>query len=322
MRAPLLEINDVRILFPVRRGLLQRTSGWVKAVDGISLVVEAGDSVALVGESGSGKTTLANGVSMLQALTAGSILFRGQDLGSLGKRERQRLRRAIQIVFQDPFWSLDPRWLIRDVVGEPVRVHRRLRGDAYSDAAVEALEMVGLGATQLYQYPHELTAGVRQRIAIARALSVKPQLVILDEPTSAIDVISQHQILLMLEALKESLGLTYILVSHDLSVVGYLANKTAVMYCGQLVEYGPTEDVFAEPLHPYTKAMLGAVPTVGSYGVNQLVSLPGEVASAMQPPVGCRFNPRCDYAMEICAREDPRTVTVPGDHYAHCWLRE
>lgn len=319
MTETMLRVDDVSVHFPVKGGLLNRTRAHVKAVDGISLTLEKGDSLALVGESGSGKTTLSNVICMLESPTAGSVQFQGRDLCRLGRSERHRLRQSIQIVFQDPFWSLDPRWLVRDIVGEPIKVHYGLHGDAYQDAVVEALELVGLGAAQLFQYPHELTGGVRQRVAIARALSARPELLVLDEPTSAIDVLSQHQILVMLQSLKESLGLTFVLVSHDLSVVGYLATTTAVMYAGLLMEHGRTEDVFAAPLHPYTKAMLGAVPTFGSYGVDSLVSLSGEVASAVNPPDGCRFHPRCDQAMDVCAREAPPRVSVGDGHYAYCW---
>ena len=320
MGETLIEIVDAKIYFPVRGGMLHRRSGWVKAVDGVSLVVEEGDSRGLVGESGSGKTTLVNGVTMLEPLTAGRISYRAQDLSRVGSRRRHQLRSSCQIVFQDPFWSLDPRWLVRDIVGEPLRVHQHLRGQAYQDAVVTALEMVGLDAHDLFKYPHEFAGGLRQRIAIARALSIEPELIVLDEPTSAIDVISQHQILLMLQSLKERLGLTFILASHDLSVVSYLANKIAVMYGGRVLEYGATEQVFAEPLHPYTRALFSSVPAPENYGVESLASLPGEVASALNPPSGCRFHPRCSQAMEICSHDEPPKLSADGGHFAYCWL--
>lgn len=243
MAEPLLDIRSVKIYFPVRSGVFRRSKAYVKAVDGVSLTLDVGDALGLVGESGSGKTTLVNGITMLEPLTEGSIVFKGRDLDRLTKHEQKQMRRSVQIVFQDPFWSLNPRWLVRDLVGEPVRVHDRLRGDAYQDAVVQALEMVGMDGHDLFKYPHEFSGGMRQRIAIARALILKPELVVLDEPTSAIDVLSQHQILLMLEDLKERLGLTFILVSHDLSVVGYLASKIAVMYAGKVMECGPTSKV-------------------------------------------------------------------------------
>ncbi|MBN1319822.1 MAG: ABC transporter ATP-binding protein [Thermoleophilia bacterium] len=320
MGETLLEMRDVKIYFPVRKGILQRAIAHVKAVDGVSLSVEVGDALGLVGESGSGKTTLVNGVTMLERLTAGSMTFQGQDLKGLSRRQRKQMRRCMQIVFQDPFWSLNPRWLVRDIVGEPVRVHDKLRGDAYQNKVVEALEMVGMGAEDLFKYPHEFSGGMRQRIAIARALILQPRLVVLDEPTSAIDVLSQHQILLMLQDLKERLGLTFILVSHDLSVVGYLATKIAVMYCGQVVEYGETSQVLSDPLHPYAQALLSSVPELDDEGVDALGSLPGSVASALDPPPGCRFHPRCEKAMKICSQKEPPRVEREGGRYAYCWL--
>jgi oligopeptide/dipeptide ABC transporter ATP-binding protein len=316
----LLTMTDVKIYFPVRKGVLQRTIAQVKAVDGVSLDLQVGDALGLVGESGSGKTTLVNGVTMLEPLTAGSIVFQGRELKGLSKRERKQMRRSMQIVFQDPFWSLNPRWLVRDIVGEPVRVHDRIRGDAYQTAVVEALEMVGMSRYDLFKYPHEFSGGMRQRIAIARALILRPRLVVLDEPTSAIDVLSQHQILLMLQDLKERLGLTFILVSHDLSVVGYLATKIAVMYCGRVFEYGAAGDVLGRPLHPYAQALLSSVPELEDEGVDALGSLPGTVASALDPPSGCRFHPRCEQAMKICSQEEPPLAEREGGHYAYCWL--
>jgi oligopeptide/dipeptide ABC transporter ATP-binding protein len=316
----LLNMVDVKIYFPVRKGVFQRTIAHVKAVDGVSLALEVGDALGLVGESGSGKTTLVNGVTMLEPLTAGSITFQGCELKGLSRRQQKQIRRSMQIVFQDPFWSLNPRWLVRDIVGEPIRVHDKLRGDAYQDAVVETLGMVGMSRHDLFKYPHEFSGGMRQRIAIARALILRPRLVVLDEPTSAIDVLSQHQILLMLQDLKERLGLTFVLVSHDLSVVGFLATKIAVMYCGQVVEYGETGQVLSDPLHPYAQALLNSVPELDSEGLDSLGSLPGTVASALDPPPGCRFHPRCEKAMDICSQKEPPRVEREGGRYLHCWL--
>ncbi len=323
MSDTLLDIQDAKIYFPVRGGsFIKKTVANVKAVDGISLTIKTGDTLGLVGESGSGKTTLLNGITMLEELTEGKAVYRDTDLSGLSRSERKKVRRHVQIVFQDPFWSLNPRWLVRDVVGEPLKAHGiTARGDAYQDAVAEALEMVGLADDDLYKYPHEFSGGLRQRIAIARALVLKPDLIALDEPTSAIDVVSQHQILLMLQDLKERLGLTYVLVSHDLSVVSYLATKIAVMYCGRMVEYGPTSDVFADRLHPYTQALLESVPDPKASGIASLAALPGEVASALSPPDGCRFHPRCARAMDVCSQKEPPRVDGPTEgHYAFCWL--
>jgi oligopeptide/dipeptide ABC transporter ATP-binding protein len=317
MTDALLAIEDVKIYFPVRG---RRSPAFVRAVDGVSLALEGGDSLGLVGESGCGKTTVVNGIVMLVPLTAGRILYDGHDISRMNTREKHRLRRSVQVVFQDPFWSLNPRWLVRDIVGEPLRVHDHLRGDAYQKAVVGALEMVGMGGNDLFKYPHEFSGGLRQRIAIARTLSLEPRLVVLDEPTSAIDVLSQHQILLLLDDLKERLGLTYIVVSHDLSVVRYLANKIAVRYLGKLAEWGPAEAVFDEPCHPYTRALFGSIPDPTVRGVEGLISLAGEVPSAVDPPAGCRFHPRCPSAMEICSQEEPSTYLTGIDHHVACWL--
>lgn len=320
MSETLIEIEDAAIHFPIRGGLLQRPQAWVKAVDGVTLDVEQGDVLGLVGESGSGKTTLVNGITMLEALTAGDIRYRGRSVSHTSARQRHDFRKCMQIVFQDPFWSLDPRWLVRDIVGEPIRAHRHLRGNAYQSAVVASLETVGLSSDDLFKYPHEFAGGLRQRVAIARALSIEPELVILDEPTSAIDVVSQHRILTLLQSLKERFGLTYILVSHDLSVVGFLANKVAVMYGGRLMEFGLVEEVFERPMHPYTRALFKSVPKPEMFGIESLISLEGEVASALSPPSGCRFHPRCPDAMDRCAREAPVKCADGETHYAYCWL--
>ncbi len=323
MSETLLEVQDAKIYFPVREGVFQRVVAHIRALDGVSLTVGVGETLGLVGESGSGKTTLVRGITMLEPLTGGSVLLRGRSLAKAGRREKKELRRSMQIVFQDPFWSLNPRWVVRDIVGEPLKAHATAHGRQYEGRVADALEMVGMKASDLFLYPHEFSGGMRQRIAIARALVLRPQLVVLDEPTSAIDVLSQHQILLMLQDLKEQLGLTYILVSHDLSVVGYLATRIAVMYGGKVMEYGTTSDVFGAHVHPYTDALLRSVPDSRRDGVDGLVSLPGEVSSAAKPPAGCRFHPRCPRAFDICSQQEPPQTKVDGasdSHHAFCWL--
>ena len=319
---PLVELRDATLYFPVRRGILNRAKAWVKALDGVTLTVMPGDALGLVGESGCGKSTLVNGLLQLEKLTSGQILFDGRDLAKLSGRDLRHLRRDMQVVFQDPFWSLDPRWLVRDIVGEPLRVHEDLTPEQRVARVAELLATVGIPQDALYKYPHEFSGGMRQRIAIARALALQPRMVILDEPTSAIDVLSQYQILLMLTELKRRLGLTFILVSHDLSVVSYLASRIAVMYLGKVVEYGPTREIFNNPTHPYTRALFAAVPDPSKRGVESLVSLKGEVPSAIDPPSGCRFHTRCAQVMDRCRVEAPETIHVSKDHWAACWLLE
>lgn len=315
---PLVEFDEVRLYYPVRTGILSRPSAWVKALDGVSLRIAPGEALGLVGESGCGKTTMVNALLQLEKLTGGRVLFEGHDLAKLGGSDLRHLRRYMQVVFQDPFWSLNPRWLVHDIVGEPLRVHEHLSSAERMRRVGELLETVGISRDALYKYPHEFSGGMRQRIAIARALALRPRLVVLDEPTSAIDVLSQYQILLMLKGLKDELGLTFVLVSHDLSVVSYLATTIAVMYLGKVVEYGPVRELFATPSHPYTRALFAAVPDPDKTGVESLAVLGGEVPSALDPPPGCRFHTRCPIAMEECRATVPAAVEVSESHWAAC----
>ncbi len=315
----ILEVHHLKKYFPVKKGLGGNQNLFVKAVDGVDFNINKGEIFGIVGESGCGKSTLVNTLLFLHEPTEGKVIFDNKDIYNLNKRDLRKARKDIQIVFQDPFWSLNPRWLVKDIIGEPLKVHEDLSQDEYIDRVCELLEMVGLPKEGAFKYPHEFSGGERQRIAIARALSVDPKLVVLDEPTSSIDVLSQAQILDLLYYLKEKMGLTYILISHDLSVVNYMSDKIIVMYLGKIVEYGKAEEVFKEPLHPYTVALFNAIPDLKTQSVKDLATLKGNVPSAINLPQGCRFHPRCKKATEICKTKEPVPVKI-GKRIIACHL--
>lgn len=315
----ILEVQNLKKYFPVKKGLGGNKNLFVKAVDGVDFDIKKGEIFGIVGESGCGKSTLVNTLLFLHEPTEGDVIFDNKDIFNLNKNDLRKARKDIQIVFQDPFWSLNPRWLVKDIIGEPLTVHEDLSAEAYLDRVCDLLEMVGLPREGAFKYPHEFSGGERQRIAIARALSVEPKLVVLDEPTSSIDVLSQAQILDLLYDLKEKMGLTYILISHDLSVVNYMSDKIIVMYLGKIVEYGKAEEVFKEPLHPYTVALFNAIPDLKTQSVKDLASLKGNVPSAISLPQGCRFHPRCEKATEICKTKEPTPKKI-GDRFIACHL--
>lgn len=308
----LLRVDSLVKYYSVPAKKLGGKKRYVKAVDGVSFELTRGSSLGIVGESGCGKTTLVNTVLGLENATSGHVTFDGADLLSLKGKARHDMKRDIQIVFQDPFWSLNPRMLIRDIIAEPLTVHTKLRGAELDEKIRELMTMVGLDPGELYMYPHEFSAGQRQRIAIARALALEPKLVVLDEPTSSIDLVSQEQILKLLEDLKEQLHLTLVPISHDLSVVYKMSSVIAVMYLGKLVEYGDAKKIFKEPQHPYTKALFGAVLRPGIKSLDELQMLEGNVPSAIAPPSGCRFHTRCPHATERCAQEEPKMTEHEG----------
>ena len=246
----------------------------------------------------------------LHSPTSGEVLFNGLEIFKLSREALRSARKEVQIVFQDPYWSLNPRWLVRDIVGEPLKVHKNLSSKEYLEACVNLAEMVRLPSDSVYKYPHEFSGGQRQKIAIARALAVNPKLIILDEPTSAIDVMSQFQVLELLDDLKKKLKLTYIVISHDLSVVNYMASRIIVMYLGKIVEHGNASEILGNPKHPYTKALFDSIPDINTRNINDLAVITGEVPSAINPPPGCRFNPRCEHCMKICTVNEPLMRSV------------
>ena len=318
---PLMRARGVIKLFPIRRGVLQRVSGQVRAVDGVDLEVLPGQTVGLVGESGCGKSTLGRTLIRLVEPTAGEIMFDGRDLTRLGRRALKRARRDMQIVFQDPVGSLDPRMKVRDIVAEGLKAHGLARGRERDRRVREMLERVGLRPEAASRYPHEFSGGQRQRIGIARALVVQPKLVVADEPVSALDVSIQSQVLNLLVELKRDLNLTYIFIAHNLAVVGYISDRIAVMYLGKIVEIGDARDLFRKPLHPYTQALLSAIPQPRPGQHRQRIVLRGEVPSPINPPSGCRFRTRCPLAQDICAEQEPPLEAKPGqpvDHLAAC----
>lgn len=311
----ILEIRNLKKYFPVSG---TNSLSFVKAVDGVSLNIKKGEVLGLVGESGCGKSTLVNTVLNLTKPTEGEVLFDGKNMYALNRKELRNIRKDIQIVFQDPFWSLNPRMLVKDVIGEPLTVQSKLNSIEILEKVEELLEMVDLPIGGAYQYPHEFSGGQRQRIAIARALSLMPKLVVLDEPTSSIDVVSQAQILNLLEELKAKFDLTYIVISHDLSVVSYMSDKIAVMYLGKIVEYGETEKIFDNPKHPYTEALFAAIPDINTENIEDIKTLEGNVPSAINPPSGCRFHTRCPYVMDICKTTEPELIKKDDGRLLAC----
>jgi oligopeptide/dipeptide ABC transporter ATP-binding protein len=323
-KGPLVQVEKVSKLYPVHAGLLGKPR-FLHAVDGVSFYIRRGETLGLVGESGCGKSTLGRVVIRLLEPTLGRVVFDGADITAKTADELRPLRRRMQIVFQDPYSSLNPRMTLREIVGEGIAVHRLAKGRREAEEKILAvLARVGLGADMLGRYPHELSGGQRQRVGIARALAVGPEFIVCDEPVSALDVSVQAQVLNLLEALQDDLGLSLLFISHDLRVIEYTSHRTAVMYLGRIVEMGPTADVAEKRHHPYTRALFGAVPSLDSEGKKRLV-LQGEPPSAIDPPTGCAFHPRCPRAEQgRCDVEAPQLQElVPGSHHrVACWHPE
>ncbi|HEX8009530.1 MAG TPA: dipeptide ABC transporter ATP-binding protein [Casimicrobiaceae bacterium] len=321
-KSVLLDVKGLKKYFPIRRGLLQKTVGQVKAVDDVAFFLHRGETLSLVGESGCGKTTISRCILRAIKPTAGQVLLEDDgevlDVATVPKHRLRALRRQMQMIFQDPFSSLNPRMTLLDIVGEPLLVHGEGTAQERTDRVVELLRLVGLRPEYMRRYPHAFSGGQRQRIGIARALALNPRLVVADEPVSALDVSVQAQILNLLLELQERLGLTYLFVAHDLSVVKHISERVAVMYVGRIVETAPTEALFASPKHPYTEALLSAVPKPDPRLRSERIVLQGEVADPANTPPGCHFHPRCRYARAICREKAPVQEQIAPNHFVSC----
>jgi peptide/nickel transport system ATP-binding protein/oligopeptide transport system ATP-binding protein len=318
----LLEVSDLKKHYPVRSGILRRAVGTVHAVDGVSFALGVGETLGLVGESGCGKSTVARSVLRLIEPTGGSIRLNGQDITHLGKAELRAHRRSMQIIFQDPFASLNPRMTAGDIVGEPLTVHGLATGDAKRERVAELFDQVGLRPDQMQNYPHQFSGGQRQRICIARALSLGPSLIVCDEPVSALDVSIQAQVINLLIDLQRKHHFSYLFIAHDLAVVAHISHRVAVMYLGRIVEIAEKSELFANPRHPYTQALLASVPVADPKARRLTPLVDGDVPSPINPPSGCAFHTRCRYAMDRCKAERPELARLGGQHRVACFLNE
>lgn len=316
----IVEVQNLVKYFPVRAGIFQKTVALVKAVDDISFQIKKGETFGLVGESGCGKTTTGRCILRLEEPTSGKIIFKGFEITRLNQKELRKLRPKMQIIFQDPFSSLNPRLTVKEIIGEAMVYHGFVKSREVENRVKELLEMVGLSAEHMYRYPHEFSGGQRQRICIARALSTQPDLIVCDEAVSALDVSIQSQILKLLENLQAKLGVAYLFISHALNVVKYISHRIGVMYLGKLVEVAESEELYSNPLHPYTKALISAVPVPDPKVKRQKIILKGDVPSPLNPPKGCRFVTRCPQAMPVCGEVEPRMVEASPNHFVACHL--
>ncbi len=314
----LLEVRNVKKYFPVGSGLFSRRKGEVKAVDGVDFTVEEGETLGLVGESGCGKSTLGRTILRLIEPTEGEIVFHGKNLLSLSPREIRDMRREMQIIFQDPYASLNPRMRVGDIVGEGLEIHKLATGKKKRDRVIELLNQVGLREDHYGRYPHEFSGGQRQRIGIARALAVNPKFIVADEPVSSLDVSVQAQIINLLQELQEKMHLTYFFISHDLRVVEHISHRVAIMYLGKIVEIAPSETIYRDAKHPYTRALLSAVPVPDPGHKKERMILQGDVPSPVNPPTGCSFHPRCPYREDVCDKVEPQLEFTTDGHGVSC----
>lgn len=320
-RKKLIEVNNLVKYFPVRAGLLQRVKAWVKAVDDVSFFINEGETFGLVGESGCGKTTVGRTILRLTPATSGEVLLDGKNIFDFNSSELKKMRADMQIIFQDPYSSLDPRLPVGESIAEGLQIHSNLNGQERYDTVVEMLTRVGLRAEHARRYPHEFSGGQRQRIGIARALALQPKFIVCDEPVSALDVSIQAQVLNILRELQRDFGLTYLFIAHNLSVVEHFSERVGVMYLGKMMEMAPRDLLYSDPLHPYTQALMSAIPVPDPTYRRQRILLEGDVPSPLNPPTGCRFHTRCPIAFDLCSQEEPQLKDYGGGHYAAChWL--
>lgn len=320
MNEPLVKVENLKKYFPIRAGVFQKVVGNVKAVDGISLEIHKGETVGLVGESGCGKSTAGRTILRLLEKTEGSVTFDGKDIYNMKKEELRKLRPQMQIIFQDPYSSLNPRMTVGELVGEALEDHGLVPKNEIKNKVSETIKMCGLSPYHIRRYPHEFSGGQRQRIGIARALALNPKFIVADEPVSALDVSIQSQIINLMCDLQSQFGFSYLFISHDLSVVKHISHKVGVMYLGSLVEFAPKDELYAHPLHPYTQALLSAVPIPDPTLKRERILLQGDLPSPANPPSGCKFHTRCPYKMEKCSKEAPEYKNVGANHYVACHL--